>query len=229
MDQPDIRERGASGQSSDRRLFVQLLAFGGCQRVPSVVEALEVVGVRGVLYEDVSDPRGVGLVAAGEDPAALVFQVRNLVNGSPFDEFDIKHTLTMLGRTYAIGYEPDLDEVLIERPMRNLLHPDWPWAIWYPLRRKGQFSTLPADEQRAILAEHGKIGHAFGSADLAHDIRLACHGLDGNDNDFVVGLVGKELAALSKLVETMRRTQQTSKYIEHMGPFFIGRKIWQNK
>ena len=34
---------------------------------------------------------------------------------------------------------------------------------------------------------------SFGAADLAHDIRLACHGLDTNDNDFVVGLIGKDL------------------------------------
>jgi len=33
---------------------------------------------------------------------------------------------------------------------------------------------------------------AYGSADLAHDIRLACHGLDKGDSDFVVGLIGKD-------------------------------------
>ena len=29
-----------------------------------------------------------------------------------------------------------------------------------------------------ILREHGKIGHGFGDAGLAHDIRLACFGID---------------------------------------------------
>ena len=41
-----------------------------------------------------------------------------------------------------------------------------------------------------MLMEHGGIGRAFGKGDLAHDVRLACHGLDPNDNDFVAGLVG---------------------------------------
>ena len=61
-------------------------------------------------------------------------------------------------------------------------------GVWYPLRRNGRFAQLPADEQRTILAEHGEIGMAFGAADYAHDIRLACHGLDRDDNDFVIGL-----------------------------------------
>ena len=48
-----------------------------------------------------------------------------------------------------------------------------------------------------ILAEHGAIGMSYGAGDYAHDIRLACHGLDKSDNDFVVGLIGKDLYPLS--------------------------------
>ena len=103
----------------------------------------------------------------------------------------------MLGRTYSIGYEPDLPEVLLHRPRRTVLNPVWKWAVWYPLRRSGKFAQLPADEQRVILAEHGTIGMSFGVGDYAHDIRLACHGLDKDDNDFVIGLIGKELYPLS--------------------------------
>ncbi len=77
--------------------------------------------------------------------------------------------------------------------------------------------------------EHGMIGRAFGEKDYGHDIRLACHGLDANDNDFVIGLIGKELHPLSALVQTMRGTKQTSTYIERMGPFFIGKVAWQSK
>ena len=51
---------------------------------------------------------------------------------------------------------------------------------------------------------------SFGSADLAHDVRLACHGLDKEDNDFVIGLIGKDLFPLSAIVQAMRKTQQTS-------------------
>jgi chlorite dismutase len=78
-----------------------------------------------------------------------------------------------------------------------------------------------------ILKEHGQIGRRFGDAGAAADVRLACHGLDKNDNDFVIGLIGKELHPLSALVEAMRPTTQTSQYIEKLGPFFVGRAIWR--
>ena len=68
---------------------------------------------------------------------------------------------------------------------------------------------------------------AFGAADYAHDVRLACHGLDRDDNDFVIGLIGKELFPLSAVVQSMRKTQQTSLYLDRLGPFFIGRAIWR--
>ena len=33
---------------------------------------------------------------------------------------------------------------------------------------------------------------------------------------------------LSAIVQTMRKTQQTSLYLERLGPFFIGRALWQS-
>jgi chlorite dismutase len=95
------------------------------------------------------------------------------------------------------------------------------------LRRSGQFEKLSPEEQNEILREHGGIGRAYGSSDLAHDIRLACHGLDKNDNDFIAGLVGKEMFPLSHLVQRMRKTKQTSQYLVSLGPFFVGRVAWQ--
>ena len=128
----------------------------------------------------------------------------------------------MIGRTYALGHEPDLEDWLLRKPRRNALNPALPWAVWYPLRRKPEFELLSREEQREILMEHGKIGFSYGTANLAHDIRLACHGLDANDNEFVIGLVGRELHPLSHLVQAMRKTRQTSEFIEKMGPFFVG-------
>ena len=56
-----------------------------------------------------------------------------------------------------------------------------------------------------VLREHADIGKAYGDQDLAHDVRLACHGLDKNDNDFIVGLVGPRLHPLSIIVQRMRQ------------------------
>jgi Chlorite dismutase len=229
---PDISEKGGmkngEAQRSDRRLFLQFLAFGGCETTRPLAEAASAAGITGALYDDVNDPRGVALLTLSEDPAYFLDRVRPMLNGPSFRPLVQKPEYTMLGRTYAIGYEPDLEEVLLHRPRRTVLNPEWKWAVWYPLRRSGKFAQLPADEQRVILAEHGTIGMSFGVADYAHDIRLACHGLDKDDNDFVVGLLGKDLYPLSAIVQTMRKTQQTSLYLERLGPFFVGRALWQS-
>jgi len=229
---PDISEKGGmkngEAQRSDRRLFMQFLAFGACETTRPLAEAASAAGITGALYEDVNDPRGVALLTLSEDPAYFLDRVRPMLNGPSFRPLVQKPEYTMLGRTYAIGYEPDLEEVLLHRPRRTVLNPEWKWAVWYPLRRSGKFAQLPADEQRVILAEHGTIGMSFGVADYAHDIRLACHGLDKDDNDFVVGLLGKDLYPLSAIVQTMRKTQQTSLYLERLGPFFVGRALWQS-
>src|SRR5438128_72546 len=89
------------------------------------------------------------------------------------------------------------------------------------------FARLSARDQATILREHAALGRAYGDGDLAHDVRLACHGLDRNDNDFVIGLVGRELHPLSHLVQAMRKTAQTSEYIQSLGPFFVGHAIWR--
>jgi chlorite dismutase len=228
---PDLSEKGGvrNGvpQRSDHRLFMQLLVFGGCADTAPLVDVLARSAITGALYEDVNDPRGVALLTVSQDPAAFVDRGRPLLNAAPFTSLTLKPDFTMLGRTYSLGYEPDLEESLLHRPRRTVLNPAWHWAVWYPLRRSGRYAQLPPEEQRVILAEHGAIGMAFGAGDYAHDIRLACHGLDRNDNDFVVGLIGKDLYPLSKIVETMRKTQQTSLYLERLGPFFIGRVAWQ--
>jgi chlorite dismutase len=215
-------------QRADVRLFMQFLAFGACPDVRAPADALARSGLAGVLYQDVNDPRGIGVLTFDQDPSCFVDRLRPVVNAEPFAGLPQKHEFTMLGRTYSLGYEPDLLDVLLDRPRRTVLNPDWRWAVWYPLRRSGRFAQLPVEEQRTILAEHGAIGMSYGAGDYAHDIRLACHGLDKQDNDFVVGLVGKELYPLSAIVQTMRKTQQTSLYLERLGPFFVGRAVWQS-
>jgi chlorite dismutase len=229
---PDISEKGGmkagQPQRADTRLFMQFLGFGGCPDPGLLAVALANADIGGVLYEDMNDPRGVALLTFNEDPSFFLDRVRPLLNQPPFSTLIQKPEYTMVGRTYSLGYEPDLLDVLLQRPRRTVLNPDWRWSVWYPLRRNGRFAQLPLEEQRAILGEHGAIGMSFGSADLAHDVRLACHGLDKDDNDFVIGLIGKDLYPLSAIVQAMRKTQQTSLYLDRLGPFFVGRAVWQS-
>ena len=229
----DIRERGRGADGTpimlDRRLFMQFLAFGNCTDCGPLIRALDEAKAAGALYEDVNDPRGVAFLAMSEDPDYFVATIRPLLNRPPFSALTPKPEYTMLGRTYAQGYEPDLEDALIARPRSRILDAELNWVVWYPLRRAGSFERLSADEQRIILMEHSGIGRAFGKAGLGHDIRLACHGLDKNDNDFVIGLLGSKLYPLSAIVQRMRKTRQTSLHIERMGPFFVGKVIWQGK
>jgi chlorite dismutase len=228
----DISEKGRrNGKviSSDRRLYMQLLVYTGCRDASALMAALEVAGIRGALYHDVADPAGIGLLTVSEEPDFFVTTLRETLTADPFWTLIPKPALTMFGRTYSIGYEDDLDATLITRPLGRVTDPERPWAVWYPVRRHGSFARLSAEEQRTILMEHGGIGRAFGRADLGYDVRLACYGLDAHDNDFVIGLIGKELFPLSSIVERMRSTKQTAEYLSNLGPFFIGKAAWQNR
>ncbi len=232
LEPPDLSEKGGlkggTPQRSNERLFMQLMAFGGCADPCAVANVLAAARVPSVVYEDLNDPHGIATLALSRDANWFLDTLRPLFARPPLSTLVQKTDLTMFGRTYALGYEPDLEEALFARPMRTVLNPEWRWAVWYPLRRNGRFAQLPEEEQRVILAEHGAIGMAFGAADFAHDIRLACHGLDKNDNDFVVGLIGKALHPLSAVVQAMRKTQQTSLYLDRLGPFFVGRAVRQS-
>lgn len=231
-DKLDLREkggpRGGEQQVSDKRLFMQLLAFGQASEGLELARAIEAAGFEGVLYKDVNDPRGVGLLTWNERPDFFVNLLRPFLAGPPFSALVFKPEFTMCGRTYALGHEPDLEDWLLQKPRRTVLNRQSPWAVWYPLRRTGEFSALSPEEQGPILAEHGRIGHAFGEAGYAQDVRLACFGLDQHDSDFVIGLIGAELFPLSACVQHMRKTRQTSRYIERMGPFFVGKALWQS-
>jgi len=236
--QPDLRERGAprdgAEQILDRRLFMQLLAFecsadlAPHKAIRRLGKQLEREEVTAVIYEDVNHPSGLALLSVSEDPNVFVEKVRYACLDPDLSGLRPRPELSMLGRTYSSGYENDLEFWLLRRPRETVLNQDWPWAIWYPLRRKGAFEQLDGREKGTILREHGGIGKSYGEANLAHDVRLACHGLDQNDNEFVIGLVGKELYPLSHVVQSMRRTRQTAEFMQQMGPFFVGHAAWRN-
>lgn len=233
--QVDVSERGSdkSGAplSMNRRLFMQLLGFE-CDApgalLPQLCGALREQHVPSVVYEDVNHPRGFSLLTFTEEPLDFPNRVRSLLSAPALAGLRPRPELSMLGRTYSTGFEQDLEYWLLRRPRETVLNEAWPWAIWYPLRRVGPFERLDPRERGQIMREHGGIGRAYGAQDLAHDVRLACHGLDQADNDFVIGLIGKELHPLSHVVQAMRQTRQTAEFMDKMGPFFVGRAVFRN-
>lgn len=229
----DVNEYGGKKdgvrQAMNRRLFMQLLVF----RVPApaaVASALEATlrsrNIAAVVYADANEPKSLALLSWSEDPAHFVRVIRPLFSEAPLADAEVRTDMTMLGRTYATGHEPELAWTLLERPVENATNAAYPWHVWYPLRRKPSFAKVEPVDQSHIMREHAALGIAYGQAELAHDIRLACHGIDAHDNEFVIGLVGRDLHPLSHLVQAMRKTRQTSEFIEKMGPFFVGHVIF---
>jgi chlorite dismutase len=229
----DLRERGApidgAPQWLDQRLYMQLLVLSIEKPTPATPEAIgSAVADRGasvVVYEDLNHPTSFGVLSFSTDPLVFVDRVRPALNslGSTHDSVPtMRPDLTMIGRTYSTGYENDLDYWLLRRPVETVMNPEWNWAVWYPLRRGGAFEKLEPREKGSILREHGEIGKRYGAQNFAHDVRLACHGLDARDNEFTIGLIGAELYPLSRIVQHMRGTRQTSEFITQMGPFFVG-------
>jgi len=109
----DVRERGAERdgqpQLMDSRLFMQLLVFrapeasGGTQGVVAELgRALASAKVGAVIYEDVNDPFGFGLLTFSEDPADFVTRVRPAVAAQR--GLELRSDFTMLGRTYSSGF-----------------------------------------------------------------------------------------------------------------------------
>jgi hypothetical protein len=227
----DVNEYGGKKegvkQSINKRLFMQLLVFrvreGSADAAGADLLALmRARKVPGVVYADTMDPRSLALLSWGDDPAVFVKNVRPLFTEKPLAGVELRDDFGMIGRTYATGHEPELEWFLLKRPIENVTNEALRWHVWYPLRRKGAFAKLEPIDQSHILREHASLGIAYGQQELAHDVRLACHGIDANDNEFVIGLVGKDLHPLSHLVQAMRKTRQTSEFIEKMGPFFVG-------
>jgi len=223
----DLREVGTpidgKPQVSDRRLFFQLHVFEDCLEPDALVEPLVNTGMPAVLYDELNHPTGIGVLFMAEEATTLITKARYTLAAEPFLELLYRPEMTMVGRTYSSGREPNLEEWLIDKPRQNALNPDFLWAIWYPLRRKAEFYRLEPRERGRILGEHAMLGRRYATGGYASDIRLACFGLDTNDNEFVIGLVGSELYPLSRLVQDMRQTEQTTKYIESLGPFFVGK------
>jgi len=231
-DPRDLRDFGMPvrgvPQAIDRRLYLQLQVLTDVANRQQAVEELRSAGTAAVLYADLNDPRGVGILLWDEDPLQLSAKA-DLVHSLPaFTASRLRPEYTMLARSYAFGREDDVEYWLTRRPIEVATFPNRPWAVWYPLRRKPSFYRLPKDEQADMLREHGIIGHNFGSAGYATDIRLECFGMDPADNEFVLGLLSDRLDWLSRLVKEMRATRQTGEYMDHLGPFFVGHTIYQN-
>ena len=108
----DLREVGApvngAPQVSDRRLYLQFHAFSGCVSPDPLAQAMVQHQAEGVVYLDVNDPQGIGVLLLSSDPGWFVAQGRSLLTSQPFAPLRRRSEMTMFGRTYSTGREADL-------------------------------------------------------------------------------------------------------------------------
>ena len=84
------------------------------------------------------------------------------------------------------------------------------------MRIVANFDGVPADHMNFRNATHYRVGNFKARVSFSHD------------NDFVIGLLGPDLFPLSAVVQEMRKTEQTSQFLDSLGPFFIGKVAWQS-
>lgn len=165
---PVLYERGGNGQTCEERLYVQLhvLDANSSANLPGAREKLkkqlETRDVSSVVYDDVNNPRSIGLLTWSTDPSHFVKVVNPILQmGGIGDVLTPRPRWTMFGKTYANGHEPSLVDFLIEKVPRNATRADAPYAVWYPMRRSGDFYMQSPEDQCRMLLHHAAIGKAF--------------------------------------------------------------------
>src|SRR5262245_55190525 len=111
------RTKGHGGQPAramNRRLFMQLVGYE-CgdwldqgRAVACLGRALDEHEASAVIYADVNNPRGIAVLSWSEEPADFVTKVRPAFSHPSVSGLRSLPSLTMIGRTYSTGYEPDL-------------------------------------------------------------------------------------------------------------------------
>eukprot|EP00397_Hematodinium_sp_SG-2012_P014011 GEMP01014237.1.p1 GENE.GEMP01014237.1~~GEMP01014237.1.p1 ORF type:complete len:305 (+),score=88.54 GEMP01014237.1:80-994(+) len=228
-----LDERGAEGKTLDKRLYMQFNVldaengYAALNAESLLHTALQNKKINHVIYADTVNPSSIGVLTWSSDPTFFVDVLRPVLQEKSFAPLKFRPGWQLFGKTYTNGHEKDLEYWLMQKPVDAALNENNRFALWYPMRRNGSFYLLSPKEKCDLVLDHAAIGRAYGVAGHAADIRLNCFGIDADDNEFVVGLLGQELNSLSKVVQDMRVTRHTSQYMDKLGPFFVGQKKFQ--
>ena len=91
------------------------------------------------------------------------------------------------------------------------------WICVYPFNRSYEWYLLPAEERKALLAEHGRAGQKY--AQVASNT-VAAFGL--GDYEWLLALEADELTDLVDVLRDMRYTN-ARRHVRDEVPFFTGR------
>jgi len=93
------------------------------------------------------------------------------------------------------------------------------WLTVYPFVRSYEWYLLPADQRRAMLAEHGRAGAEFRGVQAN---TVASFGL--GDYEWILALEADDLVDLVDLMRHLRGTD-ARRHVREEVPFFTGRRI----
>jgi chlorite dismutase len=93
------------------------------------------------------------------------------------------------------------------------------WLTVYPFVRSYDWYLLPAEERRALLAEHGRAGAEFRGVQAN---TVASFGL--GDYEWILALEADDVVELVDLMRGLRQTE-ARRHVREEVPFFTGRRI----
>ena len=229
----DVNEYGGKKdgerQAMNRRLFMQLLVFDA-----PAGEAADEIGkdlaaqlrhnaIAGVVYADASSPRGLGLLTWSEDPAHFVQAVRPLfarrlaAQGGPAPAVrdarpHLRHGPRAGPRARAPApRHPERDE---RRSTRGTS------GTRSAARARSRGSTRRSRAASCASTRRSASPTARPSWRTTSASRAT--GSTPRTTSSSSASSGASSTRFSHLVQTMRKTRQTSEYIAKMGPFFVG-------
>lgn len=112
--------------------------------------------------------------------------------------------------------------------VQDRLHPrqpdDMPYLCFYPMDKRrgpdGNWYTLPLEERRDLMVEHGRIGRRY--AGRVSQVITGSVGLD--DWEWGVTLFAGDPLEFKELVTEMRYDEVSAVYAE-FGPFYVGKRM----
>lgn len=141
----------------------------------------------------------------------------------------LQHALRQLRRTRllspllptwnAMGVHRDAEFSREHAPAFLRGKPPANWLTVYPFARSYDWYILPAEERRAMLAEHGRKGAAFKGV-LTNTV--AAFGL--GDYEWILPLEADDLIDLVDVIRELRATRARL-HVREEAPFFTGRRI----
>ena len=147
----------------------------------------------------------------GPAPERLQAALRTLRRAAPLD------TLLPTWNVLGVHREAEFNAAHVPAFLRGA--PPQRWLTVYPFVRSYEWYLLPADERRAMLADHGRKGATHRSV-LSNTV--AAFGL--GDYEWILALEAPELVDLVDLMRHLRDTD-ARRHVRRETPFYVGRRI----